>query len=200
MSRHLFTSDLHLGHGRVAALRGYRYDAEHDEAVCEALAAHVGPDDVLWVLGDLVGSSRDQAYALALLSMLPGRKRLVLGNHDPAHPANRNAWKHTAALAEVFEWWGTAARTKVGGREVVLSHFPYHRDRGEPRFLQWRLPNRGAWLLHGHTHGTERATVEPARYGERLRYPASREVHVGWDAWRRPVADYEVADLMAAHE
>lgn len=191
MSRHLFTSDLHLGHERVAGLRGYPSTEAHDYAVLESLSG-VAEADVLWILGDVVGAARQWPAALESLSWLPGRKRLVLGNHDPAHPMNRNAWKHTAALAEVFEWWGTAASASVCGHRVVLSHFPYRRDRGEARYPQWRLPNEGAWLIHGHTHGTEVVTVKP----DGATAPAEREVHVGWDAWRRPVADHELAALI----
>ena len=208
MSRHLFTSDLHFGHLKVATEhRGFASVGEHDDAVIAALDEHVGPDDVLWVLGDLVGTAREWERALAFLWGVPGRKRLVLGNHDPAHPMNRNAFRHTAALAEVFEWWGTTARTKIDGRDVVLSHFPYTRDRGEPRFVQWRTPNVGAWLLHGHTHGEERVTYAPSgAWFDRdegkigIRHVREAEVHVGWDAWRRPVADHEIADLIATEE
>lgn len=191
MSRHLFTSDLHLGHDKVARLRGFGYSEPHDEYVIERLRRAVGKDDVLWVLGDVVGRAKDLPYAQDLLAEVPGRKRLVLGNHDPAHPSNRNAFRSFALLAECWEWWGMAARTKVGGQEVVLSHFPYERDRGPVRFRQWRLRNEGSWLLHGHTHGPERVTVT-----EDLGHLPEREVHVGWDAWRRPVADHEVADLI----
>jgi calcineurin-like phosphoesterase family protein len=122
---------------------------------------------------------------------------------------NRNAWKHTARLAEVVEWAGTSAQVRIGGRDVVLSHFPYTRDREATRYPQWRLPNVGTWLLHGHTHGEERVTrrfrsevvgVVPETYGFRHRYTLESEVHVGWDAWKRPVADYEVAELIRTAE
>lgn len=185
MSRHLFTSDLHLGHERVADLRGFASTAEHDEHVMEALGDTVREADILWVLGDLVGSGRDWYRALGLLGSLQTRVRVVLGNHDPAHPMSRNAWRHAAELAEVVEWSGTMARVRIAAEDVVLSHFPYTRDRGAPRYLQWRPRNEGAWLLHGHTHGQERVTCAPG----------VREVHVGFDAWGRPVADHEVAAL-----
>lgn len=196
MSRHVFTSDLHLGHERVAKLRGFDDVEDHDRAILEGLRDETYSGDVVWILGDLVGTARGLTDALACLRYHgQGRRlRLVLGNHDPAHPMNRNAFKHTAALAEVFEWWGTAARTSICGRSVLLSHFPYVRDRDETRYPQWRVPNLGEWLLHGHTHGDEKVT--------HYRHPwaSSREIHVGWDAWQRPVADHELAGLIEESE
>lgn len=176
MSSHVFTSDWHLGHGFVAGLRGFESVSEHDEAVLASMAGLREPD-IVWILGDLVGQARHFGAALERVAVLPGRKRLVLGNHDPAHPMHRNAARWTPALAAVFEWWGTGAQLRPG---VVLSHFPYTHDRGAdgPRYPQWRLPDVGAILIHGHTHGRTRVW--------------GREVHVGWDAWRRPVFDYEL--------
>lgn len=193
-----FTSDLHFGHRKVAALRGFGEHETATEAHDEALLARwhdaVREDDVVFVLGDVsAGGRTGTEHALGLLDLLPGRKRLIAGNHDPVHPMNREAHKWSAAFAEVFEFVAPFARVKVLGREVVLSHFPYYRDRGEPRYLQWRLRHEGVPLLHGHTHGEERLTVSPfsGPHGPTV------EVHVGADAWGlSPVSDAEVADLL----
>ena len=42
MSRHLFTSDLHLGHERVAALRGFLSVKEHDDHEVADLISQAG--------------------------------------------------------------------------------------------------------------------------------------------------------------
>ena len=95
---------------------------------------------------------------------------------------------------------------KVLARPRRHPHCPCPRDRGEPRYPQWRLPNEGARLLHGHTHGAERATVDAediytlASAAPVRRIYTSREIHVGWDAWARPVADHVLADLMTEAE
>ncbi len=190
MSKIFYTSDLHLGHRKVASLRGYGEDTRavepHDATILAALFG-MEPDDVVYVLGDLTaGGTRATRDALDVLTTIPGRKRLIFGNHDPGHPMNRDAHRWASAYAEVFEWAGPFARRKVAGQEFLLSHFPYARDRGEARFLQYRLRDEGSWLLHGHTHGEERLT------------PESREVHVGWDAWGRLVEEGEVLDLIAS--
>jgi calcineurin-like phosphoesterase family protein len=179
-----FTSDLHFGHRLVAKHRGYEDDVPgHDAEIIEAWKKHVQPDDIVWVLGDV--SVSNPKGALITLADLPGRKRLVAGNHDPVHPMHRDAPKWAAKYAAVFEYVAPFARIKVCGVEALLSHFPYERDRNEEtRYPQWRLPDLGLPLLHGHTHSIEKT------------WPGTKEVHVGWDAWRRPVTDIEVKALI----
>jgi calcineurin-like phosphoesterase family protein len=181
------TSDLHLGHARAAGHRGFADVESHDQAIVDNWNTVVAADDVVWVLGDLAASS--PTYALELLGTLPGRKHLILGNHEPAHPMHRDAHKHLRKYLNVFESVASAARRRIGGREVLLSHFPYRRDRGPARHLQWRLRDEGLWLLHGHTHGAERVTA------------SEREVHVGVDAWDlAPVSVEIVGALIEAEE
>ncbi|MDT8915809.1 metallophosphoesterase family protein [Amycolatopsis sp. PS_44_ISF1] len=182
-----FTSDLHIGHRRVAEIRGFSSAHEHDEHLAASWRAVVKPADQVWVLGDIAASSPTRA--LEVLADLPGEKHLIFGNHDTAHPMNRDAHRHLRTYLEVFASAASAARRRINGREVVLSHFPYRRDRGPARHQQWRLRDEGLWLLHGHTHGPETLT-----YGE-------REIHVGLDAWAlKPVALETIADLLEAAE
>lgn len=191
-----FTSDLHFGHRKVAGLRGFGEHctsvAEHDAAIRDGWRARVEETDVVYILGDLSAGGRAVTEnSLGELFELPGGKRLIAGNHDPAHPMNRDAWKWTKAFAEVFEHVAPFARVRVLGREVMLSHFPYERDRGPMRYAQYRLRDEGLPLLHGHTHGTERLTVLNRAEGPRV------EVHVGVDAWGlSPVSDVAVALLL----
>lgn len=181
-----FTSDLHIGHRMVAGLRGFEDASAHDAAILDAWRDQVLKDDVVWVLGDVAMGA--PAYALGLLASLPGRKRLVLGNHDGAHPMYRDAPRRHREYTEAFEWVTQSARTKVCGVEVVLSHFPYARDRHEVRHMQWRLRNEGTPLLHGHTHGPERLSFAAG---------SVPEVHVGLDAWgMRLVSDTDVHALL----
>lgn len=104
-----------------------------------------------------------------------GHHHLVLGNHDKAHAKHRDAHKHLRAYLEVFESVAPYARRRIDGREVLLSHYPYatddgQADRGEVRDTQYRLPNEGRWLLHGHTHMADQRVH-------------GRQIHVGLDAW-----------------
>ncbi len=192
-----FTSDLHLGHRKAAEHRGFtgpQATAEHDVIIARNWNAVVRPDDAVWVLGDLAASS--PAYALEILGNLPGTKHLVLGNHDQPHPMHRDAHLRLGKYLDVFASVSTAARRRVEGTEVLLSHFPYHRDRGEVRHTQWRLRDEGRWLLHGHTHGPERVTIT----GFRRTAPLTKEIHVGVDAWDlTPVPLTTIAHLIQEH-
>lgn len=163
-----FTSDPHFGHRLVADLRGFGEDAEeHDLTLMENWRKVVGSNDQVWVLGDLCMAHPEDA--LDIIEALPGTKHLIAGNHDGCHPMHRSAHRRVGAYLRAFASVQMAARRRISGEEVLLSHFPYSKDRHEVRYTQWRLRDEGAWLLHGHTHGTER------REG--------REIHVGLDAW-----------------
>lgn len=185
-----FTSDLHLGHRMVARLRGFQDPAEHDDAVAENWAARIRKNDQVWVLGDLAVSS--PAAALARIATLPGEKHLITGNHDECFPAHRDAYRRQGKYLEVFSSVQSVARRRVEGRSTMLSHFPYpnspEADHTEIlRYSQYRLPDEGDWLLHGHTHSRSRGQ--------------GREIHVGLDAWGlKPVSLDSVSALMVIRE
>ena len=190
-----FTSDVHFGHRKAAEHRGFSDVDEHDATLIDNWTATVAPDDVVWVLGDIAASS--PTYALAVLSTLPGTKHLILGNHEQAHPMHRDAHKHLRKYLDVFESVAQSARRRISctidgeetNREVLMSHFPYFRDRGPVRHSQWRLPYEKRWLLHGHTHGREQLTA------------ATSEIHVGVDAWDlTPVALSTLSDIISKEE
>lgn len=177
-----FTSDPHFGHTYVAGLRGFDSTAEHDAHLTLQWMQRVQPGDEVWVLGDLAASS--PAHALNVIEHLPGRKHLIAGNHDRCHPMHRQAHKFQRLYLEVFASVAPFARRRINGTEVLLSHFPYAVDREEPRYMQYRLRDEGAWLLHGHLHASERVT-------------SRREIHVGVDAWDlAPVHLDTIATLM----
>lgn len=202
-----FTSDTHFGHRLMAHLRGFAPDAAsrddvrpehvqaHDEHIIRAWNRQVQPEDTVWHLGDLT-LRRAEAVA-PIIARLNGRKHLVLGNHDRAHPMmGHKSIAETAALyAAGFEYVTPFARVSIplpkGSPDpavrVLLSHFPYHGDHTEtPREQQWRLRDTGQILLHGHTHGQH--AVEPEH---------ERQIHVGWDTWGRPVSAPEIGKIIA---
>lgn len=203
-----FTSDLHIGHRFVAGLRGFSrvvgaettYDLQgHTDAIVAAWSV-VKPGDVVWVLGDICVGAQTWALALGVLAALPGRKRLICGNHDPASPIHRNAWKYQPAALRTFESVHDFARIKMSGGNVLLSHYPYSGVgseglddvTGEPRsverYTQYRLTDVGDPLVHGHTHDRERLHFSAA---------GTPQVHVGLDAWEmRLVPHREVEKLL----
>lgn len=187
MSTVFYTSDLHIGHEKVAAIRAERYgfspestDPDEREALCvewhdrilaENWDGRITDDDTVIVLGDIsVGGSAHQRAALEWVSKRPGVKHLIAGNHDGVHPSHRDAHKWFAAYADVFVSVFPFSRRKIAGREVLLSHYPYSGDHiSHDRDVQYRLPDMGLPVLHGHTHSPERGDAH--------------QIHIGVDAW-----------------
>ena len=189
MSAVFFTSDTHFLHKMVAGLRGFATPEEHDEAVIANWNRAIRPDDLVWHLGD-VGLG-NEARILEQAARLNGRKQLITGNHDSCWPGNRGARSRQRRWLEVFESVQAFARIRINSRPVLLSHFPYlgggdHTD--EERGTQYRLPDEGLWLLHGHTHQPDQID-------------GLRSLHVGLDAWgMHPVSEAAALARIREHE
>lgn len=182
MSQRFFTSDTHLGHPLVARDRGFDSVADHDDAVCDAWASTVGKRDTVYVLGDVVIRNLDAN--LARLVRLPGVKHLIAGNHDGIHPNNVNAHRLFRRYSVAFDSIASAGTVKIAGQRVLLSHFPYvgdHADRSD-RYTQWRLPDEGGPLIHGHVH--DEWVVN------------GRQRNVGIDTSIAPVPEPEIAEWL----
>jgi calcineurin-like phosphoesterase family protein len=205
MTNVFYTSDLHIGHELVAIHRGFSYlgpvrtkpgeehydalvqrgDTEaHDAHLAGVWDASVDHDDIVWVLGDI--SINGGQHALDWIAERPGTKHLIAGNHDPVGPWDRRAPKKMKHWMNYFESIQPMARRRLEGINFMLSHFPYwpHDRHGEePRYEQYRVPNLGLPLLHGHTH-------DPVQ----KQFPNS--LHVGWDAWGQLVPQEYVQDWL----
>lgn len=187
-----YTSDPHWGHGFVAKMRGFGDDVyAHDAWLHQVYAAAFRPGDVVWWLGDLTMRLAPVDAATATVgTAVAADHRLIYGNHDAGHPMHRDAHRFQRAYYGFKMTAPFAKRVlpKVG--QVNLSHFPYLGDADHAdtdRYEQWRLPDHGTPLIHGHTHGTERVTWTNA---------GTLQIHVGIDAWRRPVPEHEIVDLV----
>lgn len=204
MTRILFTSDPHLTDRTPARTRGFLTpDGEADTDAHDAWyqgmwRSHVTKRDIVYVCGDVTGGGAERRRrAFEILRGLPGRKIAVLGNHDDAHPASMSSVRPGVQREwlEVFDAVMPFAvrRIMVDGvrRKVLLSHFPYFGDGDHStteRFAEYRLKNTGLWLLHGHTHKAYQRVHD------------GHQIHVGIDAWGRPVTETEVAEMIAATE
>lgn len=211
MSGVWFTSDLHIGHKKVAQLRATEamvalenvFDPAcavewHDRWLASCWDYVVGKDDQVWVLGDLsLRGARSEARALEWISKRPGHKHLIAGNHDGIHPMHRDSHKRFPAYMAVFDSVQMAARRRVtvsgekGGHvDVLLSHFPYAGDHlGVDRYPEWRLKDAGNYLLHGHTHSSDVGSWHP------------KQIHVGVDAWKHgPVSLDQITEMIRAAE
>lgn len=177
------TSDLHLRHRLPAFLRGFDSIEEHDDALESAWRQTVSADDVVWILGDVTMGQLSES--LDRVASWPGRKRLVMGNHDQCHPMHAKP-SMMRRYARAFDEIHLHAAMRYEGSKVLLSHMPYEGDRGEDRFTQWRLPDHGRTILHGHTHLPERVSRTAA---------GTPQLHVGIDAWG--MAPTPIDDVLA---
>jgi calcineurin-like phosphoesterase family protein len=199
-----YTSDLHIGHKLVAGLRGFWDEdymvtvpvtaenpsgaeaisdtTEHDEWLADLWDSTVAELDQVFILGDI--SINGGQHALDWINARPGRKHLIFGNHDPAGPWDRRAVRLQPIWAEYFETMNVYLRRKLNGVNFMLSHFPYMPyDRVEPRFEQYRVPNLGLPLVHGHVHSDQK-TEFPNHF------------HVGIDAHKALVPQDEIQDWL----
>lgn len=173
MSAIWLTSDQHIGHRMVAGLRGYGDDIDaHDARLAAEWDQRIRPDDQVWVLGDLTGRRGDEQRGLDWIAARPGTKHLIAGNHDSCHPLHSHAHKAQRQYLEAFESVQQSGVRKIAGHKVLLSHFPYDGPHADhtllARYPEWRFPDHGQWLLHGHTHSPV------PQHG--------RQLHVGVDA------------------
>lgn len=104
-----------------------------NEALINNWNLKVGPNDVIYYLGDFCLSSRSKQFLLRL----NGKKHLILGNHDKNVRLD-DGWDTIQHYAEIH--------THVGGRKqmIVLSHYAMR---------VWNKNHYGAWMLYGHGHG-----------------------------------------------
>lgn len=127
----LFVSDLHLGHRTIlkhCPQRGGTTVLEHDEWVMSRLmAARPGKRTLWWFLGDVAM----EPECLKLLDAIPGRKRLVLGNHDLFDSQlYLKYFERLYGITKKYDMW--------------LSHAPVH-----PNEL------RDHFNVHGHCHADQ---------------------------------------------
>jgi calcineurin-like phosphoesterase family protein len=151
-----FTADTHFGH--AGALGRFKRPFASVDAMNEALVAGwnavVRPGDEVWHLGDFALRMPAERMG-ALLARLNGRKHLITGNNDTAETAGLAGWDSVGAYAELT----------VDEVRLVLCHYA---------FRTWNGMYKGAYNLHGHSHGQLAGMT--------------RQVDVGVDVWDfRPV-------------
>ena len=192
-----FTSDTHFGHANIIKYcdRPFRDVPHMNEVLIENWNRVVGPDDEVFHLGDVALGPWDQWDGL--LSRLNGFKTLVIGNHDRIF-AGESEKKRERFYPHYAEWFDVMT-DKVenfrlsDGTMVNMSHFPYDGDsHGEDRYNEFRLPDEGKTLIHGHTHLNQIVSRSEA---------GTLQVHVGMDAFDyHPVSEEQVIALIQAQE
>lgn len=174
-----FTSDLHFGHATLAKIRGFDSVTEMDEALIAKWTRRVGFSDEIYVLGDC--SFHKKGGFRSILARLPGKKHLILGNHDSEIRHRPKAWITPEAFATVQDYLEIRVPQ---AKNVKICMFHYGQR-------VWNESHYGSIQLHGHSHGSLS--------------PHGRSVDVGVDAnWitpeLRPVSLDEVLAYMSTRE
>ena len=149
----------------------------------------VGPDDELWILGD-IGFRTSLTHLKNCLRAL-NCKHLhgVIGNHD-------DWWLEDRPALNLFESLEPNDTVEIEGLGIVnLSHFPYREDLSYSwpddvaKFSGKALPFDGRKLLYGHTHQLSPDGGRP------------EALNVGLDAWDlMPVSEAQVIDWFREHD
>lgn len=185
------SSDHHFGHELVSNLRGFNSTDEHDQAIIENYIKNVKADDIVFFYGDLSGGSNGKTRrALEIISKLPGKKRLIPGNHCPIHPLHRDWWKWVNDYAAVFDAVSPFMVRRINGEKLLQIHFPRTKDHTEnPRYNAFRMSDWTGWRIHGHTHEKSQLNRD------------EKEIHVGLDAWNGcPVPEDAIIELMKSND
>lgn len=182
-----FTSDHHFYHKNIIryCARPFAIAEEMDRAMEDNWRALVKPGDTVYHLGDFALGK--PWVAAALLQRLPGRKILIRGNHDKG--INR------LTGPGMFEEVHDRLTIELGGRKVLMCHYPYHptpeeleqakANNYDIRYLERRPEDKGMVLLCGHVH-------------EKWKFK-KRQVNVGVDVWGfKPIREDELAAFVAS--
>jgi calcineurin-like phosphoesterase family protein len=134
-----FTSDTHYGHARVIQYsnRPFKDVEEMDEMLILNWNRWVKPGDRVYHLGDF-SFHRDPEKTCKIVDRLVGQKYLIFGNHD-------KAMRKVPEFVSRWIWAKDLEGIEVAGQKIVLCHYA---------MLTWNGSHRGAWQLHGHSHGS----------------------------------------------
>lgn len=134
-----FTSDNHFWHKNIMKFcpetRKFNTVEEMNRGMIARWQEQVAPEDEVYILGDVFFCHADEAERI--LQQLPGRKHLILGNHDQVIRDN-------AKLRDHFESIHEYRSITVDGIKVVLFHFP---------IVEYDKMHYGSYHLYGHVHG-----------------------------------------------
>jgi calcineurin-like phosphoesterase family protein len=151
-----FTSDLHWGHKNIvkgcsdwsdlSRCRDFATLKEHNATIINNINKVVGHDDIMYCLGDWsfggdenIWKFRRQIHCQTI--------HFVGGNHD--HHIRRNKILTTDSglvnARALFTSYHELFEKKIAGKyDVVFCHY---------RLATWHKAKKGAWMLHGHSHG-----------------------------------------------
>lgn len=194
--RRFHISDTHFFHKNIIRFCDRPYeDVKHMSwDMVNKWNSVVSPEDTVIHYGDV--ALGDYTLWDDLLTALNGTIHLIVGNHERIFKAekpsriDRFMGDHERWFASIHD--NVAGFTLEDGTVVNMSHFPYEADHmDKARHMEYRLPDDGTILIHGHTHLDSK--VSRSEKG-------TLQIHVGADAWDyTPVAESDLIDLINAN-
>ena len=130
-------SDLHLGHNKefIWGPRGFHSVQEMNDIIIKNIQSKVKDNDVFYICGDLALGDTGRE----LLSQIPGKVHVILGNHD------------TDCRIEIYKSLGWncsfAERIKYNKQSIFLSHYPTLTSNNSEKLFSQKVIN-----ISGHTH------------------------------------------------
>jgi calcineurin-like phosphoesterase family protein len=192
-----FSSDQHFGHANVLGFcpnRKFKTIEDMNEKIISNWNRVVSPEDLCIFVGD-VFFYYTKEKTIETLKRMNGRKILVRGNHDQIARKMMNVG---------FEICVEEMTMVISGQRVLISHYPFAIPKWKFNLKLWwgkvkkaigmkhwypekhhtkRPVNRGQFLIHGHSHSTEKVN--------------GRQIHVGVDAWDcKPVNVQEISNMI----
>lgn len=131
-----YIADIHFGDLRVfnKCSKPFKNLNEYEIEIVKQWTKKVSNDDTVYVLGDI--SDGIYLKSIDLIRNLPGKKNLIIGNHDL--PILDKIKK--SGVFDTIEFMGLI---EDNGRKVCLCHYPV---------MDWMEFSRGGYLVYGHIH------------------------------------------------
>jgi calcineurin-like phosphoesterase family protein len=190
-----FTSDWHYNHDRdfLWAKRGYASVQAHNVDLIRSINALVGPDDIIFNLGDLTLNCTLEQFEALIAQIVCRNIYLMAGNHP--NPHFKSIYKPMVQKllgdaytpeSEVYPlryknivYINQEQEITVNRQKIVLSHYPH---------IVWNHSSKGAWMLCGHSHSDCEMTNSRNTFGKIL--------DVGFDEFKRPLSFNEIRVIM----
>lgn len=155
-----FSSDWHIGHDKefLWGKRGFSSIEEHDTAVLLRCNEIVGPEDELWILGDLAMGGNEKEWNRVYNQLVCQNIHYLQGNHDTDN-------KMDIYDGYGFEYHGYADVIRASKKmSFYLSHYPTMMGNHEEK--------QRIWNLSGHTHDKNKF-----QYGQYCVYNVALDAH-----------------------
>lgn len=130
----LYSADPHFNRHNIllSTRRPFKTIDQMNDRILEGYQERVRETDDLFLIGDLVHKTSTPEDARYWFERIPGRKHLIIGNHDKSAVTDLT-WFSTQHYLELED----------SGQMLVLFHYP---------MLTWNQSQAGSLHLFGHVH------------------------------------------------